>query len=116
MIERTSSNPHPHAVASQLLVNPAIAVGLVAVVEHRPHRQAQRVSALRRRRRRTAPPFIEPRLRHSRPQAHPRDRIVGLLAVDELVLRAHWDSRAKKAAAFPRNSFFILSSRFSASN
>src|SRR6266511_4210775 len=63
-----------------------------------------------------AAPFVIPRPRHAHPFTHLGDRVVGLLSVDEPVPTAHRYSWAKKAAAFPRNSAFIRSSRTSFSN
>src|SRR4030088_1041387 len=76
----------------------------------------QLVAASRGGRGRSAPPFIISRCGHLRPLAHLDDREVSLPRVDALELCAHRDSWAKKAAAFPKNSAFILSSRFSFSN
>src|SRR5258708_7765788 len=64
----------------------------------------------------TATPFVVCRSRHVHPDEHAHERVVFLLAVDELELLGHRYSWAKKAAAFPRNSAFIRSSRTSFSS
>ena len=59
-------------------------------------------------------PLIEAGGGHAHPCAHLHDRVLRLLGIDERVARGHRYSWAKKAAAFPRNSAFIFSSRFPA--
>lgn len=55
--------------------------------------------------------------RHLQPAAHPGDRMVGPLRVDQLVLgERHRVSAAKKAAAFFKKINFSRSSAFSRSN
>src|SRR6266566_7715909 len=107
---------HVHAHADELGVHPPVAVGAVGVGEDLPDEDLQPLLALCGRRLGSVAPFVEPRPRHVNPLAHLGDRVVGLLGVDEPVLAAHRCSRAKKAAAFPRNSAFIRSSRTSFSS
>src|SRR5215207_3466300 len=93
-----------------------MAVGAVGVGEHGPDEQLQPFAAVRGRRGRPIPPFVVARPRHAQPGAGPQDGVGRLLRVDELKLCGHRYFWAKKAAAFPRNSVFIRSSRFSRSN
>src|SRR6266540_3019545 len=103
------------ALPGQRGVHPPVPVGAVGVVEDRLDEQLQLLPPTRGARGGPVPPFVEPRGGHPRPRAHLDDRVVRLLGVDELVFRAHRYSWAKKAAAFPRNSVFIRSSRTSRS-
>src|SRR6266496_4199924 len=105
-----------HAEAGKLSVHASVAVGAVGLSEDVLDEDLQLLLALGGRRFLPAAPLMKPRPRHVHPLAHLAGRVVSLLGVDELVLRAHRYSWAKKAAAFPRNSAFIHSSRTSFSS
>src|SRR6266542_2503099 len=105
-----------HAQTGELGGHPPVAVGAVGVGEHMRDQGLQRLLPGHGRRVGAAAPFVIPRPRHAHPFTHLGDRVVGLLSVDEPVPTAHRYSWAKKAAAFPRNSAFIRSSRTSFSN
>ncbi len=104
------------ALPDELGVHPAIPVGLVGMLENSLDECGEVLTANRRGWGRPVPPFVISRRGHLGPLAHLHDGEVSLLRVDELKFRAHRDSWAKKAAAFPRNSAFIRNSRFSFSS
>src|SRR5690606_8444922 len=64
---------------------------------------------------RLASPLVERRAGHAKLLTHPDDRVVGLLRFDQRRLLAQSCVRAKKAAAFFRNSFSIRNLRISSS-
>src|SRR5690606_21881416 len=68
------------------------------------------------RRQRTPSPLVITRSGHAEPRAHVHNGVTGLLRIDELILDSHRCSRAKKAAAFFKNSFSSRSLRFSRSS
>src|ERR1022692_471553 len=108
------------ARAGQLRGDPPVPVGAVGVLEYVPDQRGEVLAASRGGALRPAPPFIETGLRYFQPFAHARYTRSGLaggvLRIDELIHVAYRCSAAKYAAAFERNSAFILSSRFSRSS
>src|SRR6185369_17379037 len=106
----------PLALADQRGVDAAMPVGFVRVVVDPLDEGGESLPAARGRRGRPVVPLVEPGGGHGQPLAHLHDRVLRLLRIDELVLRAHRYSWAKKAAAFPRNSALMRSSRFSRSS
>src|SRR4029450_825533 len=108
-------------LAGQLGVHPAVAVGGVRVVEYLLNQQSQAFPPGGGRRFRPMTPLVIARGRHLQPCTHFHHRVLqpavrcprSLLRIDELVPSAHRYSWAKKAAAFPRNSFFRRSPRTS---
>src|SRR6187397_895434 len=104
------------ALAEQGGVDSAVPVGLVGVGEDPLGEGGQVAPALRGRRGWPVAPLVITRRGHADPGAHLHDRVQRLLGIDERKLRAHRYSWAKKAAAFPRNSAFIFSSRTSRSS
>src|SRR3954470_9810590 len=104
------------ALAVQGGMDPAVPVGVVGVVEDPLDEGGQAGPAPGGRRGGPVAPLVEARGRHAHPRAHFHDLVARLLGIDERELRAHRYSWAKKAAAFPRNSAFIFSSRFSRSS
>src|ERR1035438_7597391 len=116
--------PGTHAPAPELGVHPAVTVGAVGVLERLEDQQPEFFPPFRRDALRPGPPFIESGPGYLKPRTHPRDRPSaglirgrdgGVLHIDELIKLAHRCSAAKYAAAFERNSLFILTSRFSRS-
>src|SRR3954471_8339128 len=116
MIERTSSGGEALALAVQGGMDPAVPVGVVGVVEDPLDEGGQAGPTPGGRRGGPVAPLVEARGRHVHPRAHLHDRVPRLLGIDERELHAHRYSWAKKAAAFPKNSAFIFSSRFSRSS
>src|SRR5690606_7357836 len=97
--------------------DPATACGVPLLVEDPPDLLGQPTSARRGRGLGLGafPPGVEARARHVEQLTHPADRVVGLLRLDQRRLLAQSCSRAKKAAAFFKNSFSIRSRRISSS-
>src|SRR5450432_2114740 len=108
------------ARAGQLLSDPPVPVSAVGILEHMTDQRGEVLAAFRGGALRPRPPFIETGLRYVQPFAHVPDGRSGLaggvLRIDELIHVAYRCSAAKYAAAFDRNSAFILSSRFSRSS
>src|SRR5918997_3765849 len=110
--------------AGQLGVDTPVAVSLVGISERLRHEQYQQLPPPRGGRVGPVEPLVISRRGHVQPFTHLNNRVFSLaglghgslLHVDELVLLAHRYSLAKKAAAFPRNSFSSLSSRTSFSS
>jgi hypothetical protein len=99
--------------SAQRVVHFAVAVDTVGSFEHLRDLDRQPEPSRSCCRCWSTTPLIEPGPGNTRPHAHPHDRIVRLLTINKLVLRDYRYSWAKKAAAFPRNSVFIRSSRTS---
>src|SRR5215207_3142668 len=114
----------PSQVGMYVISPTSLRPGAVGVGEHRGDQQLQPLPARGGRRRRPIAPLVVARTRHLQPFAHLHDRVLDraagrggrLLRIDELIPHAHRYSWAKKAAAFPRKSFFNRSSRTSRSN
>src|SRR5664279_4274151 len=96
-----------HLSEYQLGVDTSVTVGAVGVLEDRSDDGFQLLTPRCRGRGRPAQPVVEPGSGHPRPHAHQRGREERLLRVDELVLRDHRYSWAKKAAAFPMLSKYL---------
>src|SRR6266496_4369024 len=105
-----------HAPAVEFGVDATIAVGFVVFVEDLLDELLESRTAPGGHRIGPAAPFVVSRFRDAHPIEHAHERVVVLLAVDELEFLGHRYSWAKKAAAFPRNSAFIRSSRTSFSS
>src|SRR6266545_1421426 len=113
-----------HALAGQLGVDTPVAVGLVGIVEDIDDEFFEPLQSLRGRRFGSAAPLVVSRRRNREPTAHVRHAVLAFsvrvegvfLRVDKLKLGAYRYSLAKKAAAFPGNSFSDRSSRTSFSS
>src|ERR671926_319434 len=104
------------ALARKVGMHPTIPIRLIGKLKNRLDKGFKPFAASRGGRSRPVSPLIISRLGNLGPLAHLHKGKVRPLRVDELELRAHRDSWAKKAAAFPKNSAFIFSSRFSFSS
>jgi hypothetical protein len=104
------------ATAGQVRVDAPVPVGAVGGLERERDQRLQPPPAQLGGRGRTATPLVVPGPGDPRPPAHALDPIVAFFATDERVLHAHFDFLAKKAVAFPRNSFSIRNSRTSRSS
>lgn len=110
--------------ADQDRVDPPVPVPPIVLDEHVLDHRPQLHPSSCRRRLGSGSPIVIPRPRHTQPRAHLFHQIArqpvlvhsGPLRVDELILRRHRKSFAKKAAAFPRNSRSNRNSRTSRSN
>src|SRR5207244_2097659 len=105
-----------HAAAVEFGVDTAVAVRFIEFVEDLLNEFLESGPAAGGDRVGPTAPFVVSRFRDVHPVEHAYKRVVVLLAVDELELLGHRYSWAKKAAAFPRNSAFIRSSRTSFSS
>src|SRR3954452_7848007 len=104
------------ALTGQRGVDAPVPVGLVGVVEDPLDEDGEPFAPPLGCRGGALAPLVAAGRGHTQPRAHSDDWVLHLLRVDELVLGGHRYSWAKKAAAFPRNSAFIFSSRFSRSS
>lgn len=104
------------ALTHEVGVHPAIPIRLIGKLKNGLDECFEVLAAIRGGRSRPVSPLIISRLGNVGPLTHLHKGKVSPLRVDELEFRAHRDSWAKKAAAFPKNSAFILSSRFSFSS
>jgi hypothetical protein len=104
------------ALTNELGMHATVPIGLIGMIENRLDQPCEVGPANHSSRGRPVSPFIISRGGHLGPPAHLHDGELCLLRVDELEFRGHRDSWAKKAAAFPKKSAFIFSSRFSFSS
>src|ERR687894_2013789 len=110
--------------AGELGMDTPVPVGLIGLVEYFLHEQFQPCPPAGGGRVGPVTPLVIARRRYLQPGTHLGDRVLllaglghrGLLRVDQLVFLAHRYFLAKKAAAFPMNSFSSRSSRFSFSS
>src|SRR5674476_1658414 len=116
--------PAQHAATGQHRVDPPVPVAGVMLGEDVVDHDAQLGPPPGHDRGRPRHPLVETRHRYRQPDTHQPHRVSGAaihiasgpLRVDELIPRAHRYSLAKKAAAFPKNSFSNFNSRTSRSN